>query len=80
MIHKTLKSYHKNEPYVENQDHPDGPLWLISPEEYRAIPPGVIVEHCENGLHYKIRNVEGKDPKNFERTDEGYMVWGIRGR
>jgi len=79
MFHKTLKSYHQKEPYGEDQEHPDGPLWLISPEEYKSIPPGIIVEHCENGLHYKVRRVEGKDPRHFELVNGRYMVWGIRG-
>lgn len=50
MIHRTLESYHTNTPYREEQEHPDGPLWLIaSSNDWDMIPTGVVLEHVFTG-------------------------------
>lgn len=74
MLHKTLDSYYKNEPYQNEQDHPDGDLWLITREELNDLPKGVKLESVRGN-----KVVVGKDAIDLSE-DEGYLPYGLRGR
>jgi len=73
MLHKTLKSYHNDNPWDDEEEHPDGLLWLLTPDEIDDMPTGLVLE-CINGS----RAVVGKS-KIDDDTRFGYIAYGIRG-
>lgn len=74
LLHKTLKSYHNNSPWNSHEEHPDGNLWLITPEELEGIPNGITLETI-NGQQV----VKGKDHIDDD-TRGDYLAYGLRGR
>jgi len=77
MLHKTLTSYHKDEPWVDDGEHPDGPLWLLTKEEYLALPENTLVQSIF-GRTYRKHYEELPTTTQFE-SEHGYMCWGLRG-
>lgn len=70
MIHKTLNSYHNNLPHDEDQEHPDGQLWLIgSQHDWDMLPHGVVLEHAKTG----------KPVVYNSKLEKLHNVYGIRG-
>lgn len=70
MLHKTLDSYYTGTPYDEDQEHPDGPLWIInSARDWDMVPSGVYLEHIATG-HRVVYDTNVK---------EVYGVYGLRG-
>jgi len=73
MFHKILKSYHNDNPWDATEEHPDGPLWLLTLDELKKMPEGLQLE-CVNGKTYRI----GKDDIDTD-TRFGYIAYGLRG-
>lgn len=73
MLYKTLKSYHNNSPWDDEEEHPDGLLWLLTPEEFEDIPDGVRLEAIDGSTA-----VNGEDDFDLD-TRFGYTAWGLRG-
>lgn len=73
ILHKTLKSYHNDNPWSLDEEHPDGTLWLLTPEEWDDLPNGITVE-CIDGNQY----TKGKDEIDDD-TRFGYLAYGLRG-
>lgn len=70
MIHKILDSYHDNLPHTEDQEHPDGPLWLIiSDRDWDMLPQGIYLEHMPTGRPVIYNG-------NIQRV---HGVYGVRG-
>ena len=70
MIHKTLTSYHNNDPFIEDQEHPDGPLWLIALErDWDMLPQGIYLEHMPSG----------KQVIYDDNIDKNNGIYGVRG-
>lgn len=80
MIHLTLESYHKDEPVdPEDDSHPDGLLWPVTPDEFDDLPKGTVLESTITpGNEYIV----GSDEAILLRVDIGnkYTDYGIRGR
>jgi hypothetical protein len=77
MLYKTFKSYDQNQPYEEEQEHPDGPLWLITPEELRRLPGTMWLETTFGKV---VRADEVAKKKSMFIRDNSYMNVGVRGR
>ena len=73
MLHKTLKSYYNDNPWDDEEEHPDGLLWLLTPEELDDMPNGLVLEDIVGG-----RAVIGKSDIDTD-TRFGYIAYGIRG-
>lgn len=69
LLHKTLMSYHNDDPWDADEEHPDGLLWLLTPEELEDLPKGTVVE-CINGTEL----VKGRD-----QLDDSQPTYGLRG-
>jgi hypothetical protein len=78
MLHKTLESYHNDDPWKEDQNHPDGCLWLIKPKEFGSLPNGTRIENIDGLMMDKMATCHGGNLTKFER-EHGYMSWGLRG-
>jgi len=74
MLHKTLKSYHNDNPWDDEEEHPDGLLWLLTPEELDDMPTGLVLEDIGGK-----RAVIGKSDIDTD-VRFGYIAYGIRGR
>jgi hypothetical protein len=68
VIHKILSTYQSNLPYDDNQEHPDGELWLIT-EEWPDLPYGIMLEEVATGRAVRYT----KD------TPHKHLKYGIRG-
>jgi hypothetical protein len=44
VLHRTFESYYHNQPEPEEQDHPDGPLWIATREEIKQLPRWLKLE------------------------------------
>lgn len=73
MLHKTLKSYHNDNPWDDEEEHPDGLLWLLTPDELDDMPTGLVLE-CINGDIAVVGKTDIDDDTRF-----GYIAYGIRG-
>jgi len=69
VIHKTLSTYQANLPYDDNQEHPDGDLWLISEEDWPQVPYGVNLEEATTG----------RVVRHTQHTGTPHLKLGIRG-
>lgn len=70
MLHKTLSSYHENAAHKEDQEHPDGPLWVIwSDRDWDMLPQGIYLEKVSTG----------KTVLYDDNIIEVHGVYGIRG-
>jgi hypothetical protein len=76
MFHKTLESYHLNQPWDKTEEHPDGPLWLMTWKEYLDLPLGVEL-HSVSG-RCVIKGSDDVESWNMPGTNR--LIWGIRGR
>lgn len=73
MLHKTLKSYHGNNPWDREEQHPDGLLWLLTPKEFKELPDGTVLESINGTFAFK-----GKDDIDLDDRF-GFIAWGLRG-
>lgn len=73
MLYKTLESYHNNNPWDDEEEHPDGLLWLLTPQEVEELPNGTLVESIMGDYATK-----GHDAIDLD-TRFGYTAWGLRG-
>jgi len=73
MFHKTLTSYHKDNQWDDTEEHPDGPLWLLTPDELKKMPEGLELEDIF-GRKYIVGKHDIDDDTRF-----GYIAYGIRG-
>lgn len=73
ILHKTLKSYHEDNVWEDDEEHPDGPLWLLTPGEWADLPKGTIVESIWGKLAMK-----GRDEIEAN-TEYVYTIYGLRG-
>jgi len=76
MLHKTLYSYFRNEPFSEAQQHPDGPLWIATKEELKGLPEGVKLESVDGQL-FTTKKFFVLLELGLEEA--GYPIVGIRG-
>ena len=76
MMYKTLASYHTNMPLQEDQEHPDGPLWPMTVEEFYQMPPSYIVEHIDTGKEYYVYELE---PMFTPQKADDFSKYGLRG-
>lgn len=73
MFHRTLSSYRLGDPYEETQEHPDGPLWLLTPDEFDELPDSMLVESIWGKHYYKYEI-------NRRKRHRGFVAYGIRGK
>jgi len=73
MLHKTLESYRLGNSYDEPQEHPDGPLWLLTLDEFWSLPENTLLEMANGKTYYKHE----LDPSADHR---GLTPFGVRGR
>lgn len=85
MLHKTLKSYQNNDPWDDREEHPDGPLWLVTQDELLdTLPHGVLLETISGKEEVHTpdldQNIKAGDVVTCNsRNGTEYLGYGIRG-
>lgn len=56
MDHKTLLSYHRNQPVDPHDEHPDGLLWPMTKHEWEQLPKGTRYEDLRGKMYLRGTN------------------------
>ena len=80
MLHMTIESYHRDDVWDLDEEHPDGTLWLLTKDEVIDLPEGIVMECAIDNTFVS----KGSDLLNLDFGckigDNVYTMYGIRGR